>query len=94
VKRGRVNTAKDSGSDTAAARSPLKPIKKTHKKKAVMEDTDLSKKLNRLIWLEASTKAFLEYLQLLIKIKNKTNNATFKVTAYANSISYIKTKSG
>jgi len=53
---------KDNGSDIMAVRFPLKPVKKIWKKKVVMEDINLGKKPGRLIWLEALTEAFLEYL--------------------------------
>ena len=86
--------AKDSGSNTTATKSPLKPTKKTRKKKVVIEDANLGKKPSKLIQLKASTEAFLEYLQLLIRAGKETNGMIFKATAYVNFISYIKTKSG
>ena len=60
-KQAKVNTAKKN--PTAASSKP--PAKKIQEKKKVVKGKNPSKKA-QLVWLKASSEAFLEYLKLLI----------------------------
>ena len=61
-KWARANTVKK---DAVAASTGFKPLAKKTRRKKVAEGNNPSKK-PQLVWLEALSKAFLEYLKLLV----------------------------
>ena len=90
----RADTVKGGTSKKSATGEAAKPATKKTRKKTIIEGAEDRNKPTQFSQLDASSKAFLDFLKLLIIAGKETNGMSFKATDYADAIPYIKGKSG